>query len=103
MTARLIAAALALAALAAYAQDERTARSLAATCASCHGTDGMSATVEVSPLAGLPKDDILTRLRGFRDGGRPSTVMQQIAKGYSDAQLELIAGYFARQRRPSER
>ena len=57
----------------------------------------------MSPLAGLPKDDILTRLRGFRDGSRPSTVMQQIARGYSDAQLELIAGYFARQRRASER
>jgi cytochrome subunit of sulfide dehydrogenase len=99
MTARLTAAALAFVALGASAQDERAARSLAATCASCHGTEGRSVTAELATLAGLPKDDILTKLRGFRGGARPSTVMQQIAKGYSDAQLELIADYFARRRR----
>jgi len=99
MTARLAAAALAFTALCASAQSERPARSLAATCAGCHGTEGRSAAPELSALAGLPKDDILDSLRGFRDGTRHSTVMQQIAKGYSDAELELIAAYFARQGR----
>ena len=96
MTARCILAALACAALPAMAQDSAAARSLAATCANCHGTEGRSVTTEVAALAGLPKDDIVAKMRAFRDGTRPATVMQQIAKGYSDQQIELVADYFAR-------
>jgi sulfide dehydrogenase cytochrome subunit len=99
MTAKLVALAFALAAAAAHAQDNRVARSLAATCASCHGTDGHSVTTEVVPLAGLPKEHIITQLKAFRDGTRPATVMQQLAKGYSDAQIELLADYFSRGQR----
>ena len=92
----LIAAALAAAPLAAAAQDSPAARSLAATCASCHGTDGRSVTNEVVGLAGLPKEHIVTQMKAFRDGSRPATVMHQIAKGYSDQQIELMADYFSR-------
>ena len=38
-------------------------------------------------------------MRAFRDGQRPATVMHQIAKGYSDAQIEAIAGWYAAQKR----
>jgi cytochrome c553 len=99
MTARCILAALALAAMPATAQDSPAARSLAATCANCHGTDGRSVTQEVASLAGLPKDDIVAKMKAFRDGTRPSTVMHQIAKGYSDPQVELVADYFSRRPR----
>ena len=95
----LIAAALAAAPLAAGAQDSPAARSLAATCASCHGTEGRSVSTEVAALAGLPKDHIVSQMKAFRDGTRPATVMQQLAKGYSDAQIELIADYFSRRPR----
>ena len=95
----LIAAALAAAPLAAVAQDSPAARSLAATCASCHGTDGRSVTKEVIGLAGLPKDHIVAQMKAFRDGSRQATVMHQIAKGYSDQQIDLIADYFARRPR----
>ena len=40
------------------------------------------------PLAGLPKDLIASRLREFKDGKRPSTIMQQLAKGYTDQQID---------------
>ena len=99
MTGKLLAAALALAAAAAHAQENATARSLAATCASCHGTEGRSATQEIASLAGLPKELIVAQMKAFRDGTRPATVMQQLAKGYSDAQIELIADYFSRRTR----
>ncbi len=99
MTAKLVAAALALAAAAAYAQDNPVARTLAATCASCHGTEGRSATQEVPSLAGLPKEHIIAQMKAFRDGTRPATVMNQLAKGYSDAQVELVADYFSRRTR----
>jgi sulfide dehydrogenase cytochrome subunit len=95
----LLAAALAAAPLAAVAQDSPAARSLAATCANCHGTDGRSVTKEVASLAGLPKADIADKMKAFRDGSRLATVMHQIAKGYSDQQIELIAEYFSRRPR----
>lgn len=48
-------------------------------------------------LAGQPREQLLERMRGFRDGTRPSTVMHQVAKGFSEAQLERLAAYFAQQ------
>ncbi len=92
----LIAAAVPLVAL---AQDDGAARSLAATCANCHGTDGRSATKEVIPLAGLPKSFLVDQMKAFKDGKRPATIMHQLAKGYTDAQIELIADYFAAQKK----
>ncbi len=72
------------------------ARALAATCAACHGTDGKAiAGSGMVALAGLPKEQVVAQLRAFRDGSRPSTVMQQIAKGYSDVQIDAVAAYFA--------
>jgi len=89
----------ALAAVPAHAQENPAARGLAATCAACHGTNGRSATNEVVALAGLPKERIASQMRAFRDGARPATVMHQIAKGYSDAQIDLMADYFSRRPR----
>ena len=84
---------------AALAQDTN-ARNLAAGCAICHGTQGKPApNAPLIPLAGLPRDHIATQMRAFRDGQRPATVMHQIAKGYSDAQIEAIAGWYAAQTR----
>ena len=72
------------------------ARALAATCAGCHGTDGKAvAGNAMVPLAGLPKDVVVAQMRAFRDGSRQATVMHQIAKGYTEAQIEAIAAYFA--------
>ena len=93
-------AALALAAAPAAAQDT-LGRNLAASCAICHGTDGRSATKDspLIPLAGLPRDHIATQMRAFRDGKRPATVMHQLAKGYTDQQIDAMAGWFAAQKR----
>jgi cytochrome c553 len=93
----LVAMALALAAWPAQAQDTLQARNLAATCASCHGTFGQ-ALGDMKPLAGMPADRISAALADFKSGALPATVMQQIAKGYSDDQLRLIAGWFAAQK-----
>jgi cytochrome c553 len=74
-------------------------RSLAASCAQCHGTDGRSAAGSaVPPIAGMPRDYLQAQLKAFKAGGRPSTVMGQLAKGFSDAQLEQLADYFSRQK-----
>jgi cytochrome subunit of sulfide dehydrogenase len=71
-------------------------RSLAATCANCHGTEGAAVQGEaMARLAGLPKDYILTQMLAFKEGKRPATVMHQISKGYSNEQIEALASYFA--------
>jgi cytochrome c553 len=77
-----------------FAQDA-AGRRLAATCAACHGTDGRSASREAASLAGLPRDYIVAQMRAFQEGTRPATVMQQLARGYTDAQIEALATYFA--------
>jgi len=86
---------LALEPIGAAAQDNAAARSLAATCANCHGTDGRSVTKEVPSLAALPKQQIVAQMRAFKDGSRSATVMHQLAKGFTDQQIELMADYFA--------
>ena len=90
--------ALALSAGPVAAQDGQ-ARNLAAACAICHGTDGRAVTKDVIPLAGLPREHIATQMRAFRDGKRPATVMHQIAKGYTDPQIDALAAWFAAQKR----
>ena len=80
----------------AAAADPNLARNLAATCANCHGTNGHSAG-GMDSLAGESRDRIMQKLLAFKSGERPATIMHQIARGYSDEQLALIAGYFAAQ------
>jgi cytochrome subunit of sulfide dehydrogenase len=96
-------AVLALLALPAQAQPttaELQARTQAALCAQCHGTNGRGTPGGVlPPLAGMPAGYIEEQLKAFKSGARPATVMHQLAKGYSDAQLSQLAAYFAAQPR----
>ena len=71
-------------------------RDIAANCANCHGTDGRGRGV-IPSLAGQDAAVIVQRMKEFRDGRRAATVMQQLAKGYTDAQIEAAAAYFAAQ------
>jgi cytochrome c553 len=67
------------------------ARALAAGCASCH----QPGQVQPPALEGVARDELLAKLRGFRDGTRTGTLMPQLARGYTDAQLAAVAAYFA--------
>jgi len=98
MTRTLVVAAMALSALPIHAQDN--GRNLAAGCAICHGTQGQPAAgAPVIALAGLPREHIAAQMRAFRDGQRPASVMHQIAKGYTDAEIDAMAAWFAAQKR----
>jgi cytochrome subunit of sulfide dehydrogenase len=83
----------------AFAQvpDANLGRNLAAACAGCHGTNGVSQGVTES-LAGMGKDDIVRKMQDFKSGTKPATIMQQLAKGYTDQQIEIIAVWFAAQK-----
>jgi len=81
----------------AWAQDPATqARSLAATCFTCHGNEGRSVGGVPPALAGQDKGYLLQAMKDFQSGKRPATIMHQHAKGYTDPQLELIADYFSK-------
>lgn len=87
---------------AAQAQDAPSLRmsSLAATCATCHGTGGHAVEESTVPgLAGLSAAYTVEQLKAFKSGARSATVMHQITKGYSDVQIEQIATYFAAQKK----
>ena len=73
-------------------------RSLAASCAACHGTNGQ-AQPGMESLAGVNKDDIVKKMQDFKAGRKPATIMHQLAKGYSDDQIQAIAAYFAAQKK----
>ena len=85
----------------AYAQEQALyTRALAASCAQCHGTDGhVVAGSGLPPLAGMPRDEMLAKLRAFQAGSVPATVMTQLARGFSEAQLRQLADFFAAQER----
>jgi cytochrome c553 len=94
-----MAAVAALAAPDAKAQgsDANLGRSLAATCANCHGTNGASVG-GMESLAGKPKDEIVRKMQEYKSGAKPATIMHQLAKGYTDQQIELLAAWFAAQK-----
>jgi cytochrome c553 len=71
---------------------------LAATCAACHGTNGDTHGSTLPRLAGQPQQALSASLHAFKTGQRTSTIMTQIAKGYTDEQLDLLAAYFAAQK-----
>ena len=71
-------------------------RTTAAMCANCHGSEGRTVAGSAIPaLAGMPKNDMLRHMKAFKDGSRPATVMHQITKGLTDAQIETLATYYA--------
>lgn len=73
---------------------------IAANCAMCHGTNGRAAPGSVVPgLAGRAKEDTMQSMAQFKSGQKPATLMHQISKGYSDAEIAAVAEYFSRQPR----
>jgi cytochrome c553 len=96
LAARAGAAGLALLAPWCLAQDATLGRNLAATCAPCHGTNGQSRG-EVPSLAGVPAERLVAALAGYKSGALTGTVMHQIARGYTDEQIALIAAWLAAQ------
>lgn len=88
----------ALAAHPALAQDANLAGArLAATCAGCHGTNGVATGNVMATLSGRRSEELVATMQAFRDGSRPATIMHQLAKGYSDEQVRLLASWFAAQ------
>ncbi len=78
----------------ALADDGPTAQMLAENCNGCHGTDGASAGPASPSIGGSNSEYFVETMKGYKEGKVPSTIMGRIAKGYSDADIEKMAGFF---------
>jgi cytochrome subunit of sulfide dehydrogenase len=86
---------------AAQSQDPTLGRSVAAGCSACHGTNGASVG-QVPSLAGAQRAEIILKMQEFKSGKRQGTIMPQLAKGYTDDQIDLAATWFASQPAPAK-
>lgn len=67
-------------------------------CIGCHGP-GARGSGSVAGIAGRDAREIATALMAFRAGERTGTIMNRIAKGYTDAEIAAVAAYLAGLRR----
>jgi sulfide dehydrogenase cytochrome subunit len=74
-----------------------SAAALAYTCAGCHGTDGSSAGPSSPSIAAMDADVFIDAMQDYKADKRNSTIMNRIAKGYTDQQIAGMAEFFARQ------
>jgi cytochrome c553 len=62
----------------------------ASSCSGCHAAKPGVET--------LVPPDIVAQMQAFKSGQRPATVMDRIAKGLADAEVEAIAAWYAQQK-----
>ena len=67
---------------------------LANPCAGCHGTDGASPG-SIPSINDMDAEDIKEELMEFKSDQKKGSIMNRIAKGYSDEEIDLIAKHFA--------
>ena len=78
-------------------------RTLAASCAACHGTWGNAASVQgitykLPLLAGLNTDYFVAQMLAFKAGQRSPLIMQRHAKGLTIAEINALGIYFFNQK-----
>ncbi|WP_406857485.1 c-type cytochrome [Alsobacter sp. KACC 23698] len=65
----------------------------AAVCSGCHGA---TPDASVGPvLQGRSADEIVAAMRDYREGRVPATVMDRIARGFSDEETRAVAAWIA--------
>ncbi len=74
-----------------------SATMLSNTCVGCHGPNGNSVGPASPTIAGMSTEYFMEAMEEYQSGVRPSTIMGRIAKGYSEEELQLMAGYFSKQ------
>lgn len=69
----------------------------AASCTGCHAVNARTKT-SVPRIQGRSAADLASAMAEFRSGKRASTVMDRIAKGFTDDEMQPIAAWFAAQK-----
>jgi len=68
------------------------------TCAGCHGPQGNSFGPAIPTIAGNAAVYLAERMKAYKNGDAPASIMGNIAKGYSDAEIDAMAEYFSKQK-----
>lgn len=71
---------------------------LARTCNGCHGIKGASAGISMPSIGGLPRAYLANIMKQWKYDERTGITMPRIVKGFSDDEIDALAGYFAAQR-----
>jgi cytochrome c553 len=69
----------------------------ASSCSGCHARHE-AASSEIPGIFGRDPAEVFAALKSFKDGSKPATVMNRIAKGFSDDELQAIAASLATQK-----
>ncbi|HEC29420.1 MAG TPA: cytochrome c [Gammaproteobacteria bacterium] len=77
------------------AGDAAAGKMKAAACAGCHGTAGISNNPMWPNLAGQKAGYLVKQLKAFRAGSRKDPLMDSMAKGLSDADIDNLAAHFS--------
>ncbi|MFC7554658.1 c-type cytochrome [Pseudoroseomonas wenyumeiae] len=72
----------------------QTASVVAEGCVACHGPGGRGSGT-VPPLAGRDAAELSAAMTAFRANERPATIMNRIARGYTEAESAAAAAYFS--------
>ncbi|PYM79657.1 MAG: cytochrome C [Candidatus Rokuibacteriota bacterium] len=94
---RTLAAAIGLASIAAATVASAEPPAGAASCSGCHPAS-TRVTSPVPRLAGRDQAAIVKAMQDFRSGQRAATVMDRIAKGFTDEEVQAIAAWYATQK-----
>ncbi|TNF34121.1 MAG: cytochrome c [Gammaproteobacteria bacterium] len=79
----------------AVAGDAAAGKAKAATCAACHGMDGMSKMPIYPNLKGQKEAYLVKQMKAFRDGTRKDPTMNAMAKPLSDADIDNLAAFYS--------
>jgi len=74
-----------------------TGAAMAWQCAPCHGTNGQEFLEAMPPLAGMPVDQFTKAMIAYREGNRPAIIMDRVARGFTDAEIDAMAVWFEKQ------
>jgi len=77
------------------AGDAAAGKTKSATCAGCHGANGVSNNPMWPNLKGQKEGYLIKQLKAFRDGTRTDPMMSPMAKPLTDADIDNLAAYFS--------
>jgi sulfide dehydrogenase cytochrome subunit len=68
----------------------------ASSCAGCHG-EAARGDAAFAPIRGRPAAEIADAMRAYAAGERHPTVMNRIAKGFTEDEIQAIAAWISAQ------
>ena len=64
-------------------------------CFECHGKIGTPGRLGANAIGGMPKDEIINKLKAYRSQQLPDSVMARGTHDLTDSEIESVAEYFS--------